>query len=130
MIVRKFKDFTLLLSDDPCEIFEYYKVDKMHGLSYKECKAYKNTKQDAYIAGWSNLIPPDFKKYYMFINLSRCTDDIRTTGLVMHELMHISGRKFRDKWSTFEEAMITWAEETTYEVIDIIKKVKNGTIKE
>lgn len=128
MIVRKFYNFTLLLSDNPCEIFDYYKIDKMHGLSLKECELYNNTKYDAYIAGWCNLVPPKFKDYFVFINLSRCTDDIRTTGLVMHELMHMTNVKFKSDWENKGEEMIGWAENTAYKIVDIIKEIKEKNI--
>ena len=31
-------NYTLLLSENPCQLFEYFNVDEMHGLSLTECK--------------------------------------------------------------------------------------------
>jgi hypothetical protein len=121
--VHKYGKYTLILSYDPCSIFNYYKVDKMHGLNLKDCSEYNNTTKDAYIAGWTN-IAPDNGKPFTFINLSRCTDDIHTMGLVMHETVHLSNMLFDGKWKDKEEDMITFAEEEAYKIVDIIKKIK------
>jgi hypothetical protein len=94
----------------------------MHGLYLHECQERDNNSEEAYIAGWCNISPTN-GKYFVFINLSRCTNDIKTTGLVMHEMMHLSSNIFQGNWETKEEEMITFAEEETYKVVDIIKKV-------
>jgi hypothetical protein len=113
--------YLLLLSKNPCELFTYFKVDELHGLSLKECEAHKNTKSDSYIAGMSNVIPNTDKRF-VFINLSRCVNDIETMGLVFHEMIHHSlwlHNYDMDK----EEEIITWAENESYEVIKTIKKL-------
>ena len=115
MIVIERKNYDLLLSNDPCEIFTHYNVAEMHGLNLIDCINYNNTNQSAYFAGWCNLIP-NSEKYYVFINLSRCNTDIETFGLIMHELMHMSFELHTD-----EEELITWAENESYEVFKIIK---------
>lgn len=124
MISKQFKEFILLLSYDPCEVFKYFKVDEMHGLNLSDCVNHVNNTQQSYIAGWCNLSPID-NSVFVFINLSRCTDDIHSTGLVFHEMMHCSGHVFNDQWATHEEEMITWAENNTYEVMNVIKRIKN-----
>ena len=121
--------YLLLLSYDPCEIFTYFNVAEMHGLNAVDCAAYPNTTEDAYIAGWSNFIPKESGEYndddsrYVFINLSRCTDDVNAFGLIMHELMH---RSFAlHNFNVYkEEEIITWAEEESYKVFEIIKNYK------
>ena len=115
--------YILLLSYNPCEIFDYYKVDEMHGLNVIDCNAHENTTESAYFAGWCNFIPNTTNKF-VFINLSRCTDDIHTFGLIMHELMHQSFDKF-DEDIEMEEEIITWAEEEAYEVYEIVKPLLN-----
>lgn len=128
MIITIFRgSYILLLSYNPCEVFTYFNVEEMHGLSYKDCEAYANTKDDAYIAGWSNFIPKESGEYtdddprFVFINLSRCTDSVSTFGLIMHELMHQSFAVHNFD-VTKEEEIITWAEEEAYEVFKLIKK--------
>ena len=124
MIVIVRGAYVLLLSYNPCDVFTYYGVEQMHGLSLNECMAYDNTKDDAYIAGWSNFVPKDSGEYdstdkrFVFINLSRCTTDVETFGLIMHELMHQSFHMHKD-----EEDIITWAEEESYEIFKIINEL-------
>ena len=115
-------EYVLLLSYDPCDIFRYYNVESMHGLSMEECQKYVNNTEQAYIAGWCNFVPKADGVYengdptYVFINLSRCGTDIETFGLIMHELMHQSFNMHTD-----EEEIITWAEEESYKVYELVK---------
>ena len=118
MIVIKRKTYELLLSHNPCEIFDYLQVDEIHGLNKKDCELHLNNTKQAYIAGWCNLYPNN-KDMYVFINLSRCTDVIHTAGLVFHELTHLSFW-LHDYDVNKEEEIITYAENESYEVIKII----------
>jgi len=117
--------YKLLLSYKPCDIFRYFQVQEMHGLSFLKCVVYKNTKHDAYIAGLSNYVPKKNNKYehgdpfFVFINLSRCTDEIETCLLVNHELIHRAFELYN--WNVdAEEEIISWAENETRKVISII----------
>ncbi len=112
-------EYTLILSHNPCDIFKHYEVSEMHGLNLADCEKYNNTTEDAYIAGWCNLSPKD-NKPFVFINLSRCTNDIKTTGLVFHEMMHLSSIKYNANMESYEEEMITFAENETYKILNII----------
>ena len=123
MIVYKFASYILLLSYNPCDIFTYYNVSEMHGLNVADCQTYNNTADDAYIAGWTNYAPNESKDVFVFINLSRCTDDVHTTGLVMHECMHMAGLLYDGCWDSHEEEMISFAEEETYKIVSIIKEL-------
>ncbi len=114
ILTVNFEQYDLILSDDPCEIFKHYGVQAMHGLSLADCQAYSNTSEDAYIAGWCNISPTG--KPFVFINLSRCTDLIKATGLVMHEMCHLY-RILTDD----EEKAISGAEAETYKVMEIVK---------
>lgn len=126
--------YILLLSYNPCDVFDYFNVDEMHGLSYKDCEAHANTKDSAYIAGWSNFVPKASGEYldnddrFVFINLSRCTDLLKTTGLIMHELMHHSFWRHSYNMDR-EEDIITWAEEETYEVYKLVKPMLGKVVK-
>jgi hypothetical protein len=117
MIVVIRKEYDLLLSSNPCDIFYHYNVEDMHGLNLYDCIAHNNTTENSYIAGWCNIIP-NTKRNYVFINLSRCNTDIETFGLIMHELMHLSFDLHTD-----EEQLITWAENESYKVFDIVTNV-------
>jgi hypothetical protein len=117
-----FEHFDLLISSNPCDIFRYYNVTELHGLTIKDCESYKNTETDAYIAGFCNLSPEG--KPFLFINLSRCTDDVHTFALIFHEAMHLSGILFDGDWENIEEKMITFAEEEAHNIFKIIKQLK------
>lgn len=112
------KDYLLLFSDDPVHLFNYFDVHEMHGLYIDECQ---------HIEGLCNYIPNKNKKYdltdpcFVFINTSVYTDPIKVFGLIMHEMIHLSLKKYQ--WNLHrEEEIITWAEEQAYEVYsDIIK---------
>jgi hypothetical protein len=117
--------YTLLLSQNPCDLFTYYNVKEMHGLSITKCQSYNNNFDSAYIAGLSNFVPKESGEYdendqrFVFINLSRCGNDVETMGLIMHEMMHHSF--FIHNYDIeLEEEIITWAEEEAYEVYKII----------
>ena len=117
--------YTLLLSECPCEIFEYYKVKCMHGLNYEDCLKHLNNKDQAYIWGWANYVPNDDLYYkfgcdrFVFINLTRCKKDFDTYGGVFHEMMHQALELYNYNM-IFEEELITWAENETKEVFKII----------
>jgi hypothetical protein len=136
MMITNFRNgYILLLSYNPCDVFNYFDVEEMHGLSLKDCQAHENTTENAYIAGWSNFVPKASGEYisnddrFVFINLSRCTDPVRTTGLIMHELMHYSF--FLHNYNIErEEEIITWAEEESYKVYNIIKPMLGKVVKE
>jgi len=122
--------YTLLLSENPCDLFTYFNVDEMHGLNYTDCKAHVNTIDDAYIWGLANYIPKKDGNYkcgdarFVFINLLRCTDGLSTFALIMHELMHHS-LELHNYNLDLEEDIITWAEHESHEVYKIITKYLN-----
>jgi hypothetical protein len=127
MYVIEMSLYTLILSYNPCDIFTYYNVEKMHGLSASECHVHENNESQAYIAGWCNYAPKESGEYvdgdrvFVFINLSRCTDDVHTMGLIMHEMMHLSFLVNGSDVEEDEEEIITWAEEQSYEVYKLVK---------
>ena len=120
MNIFSFTLYTLILSYNPCDVFKYYKVTEMHGLNLSDCEKYNNTTESAYIAGLSNVSPID-NKPFVFINLSRCNNDVETMGLIMHEMMHLSLDLHNNDLSQ-EEEIITWAELESYKVFKLINK--------
>lgn len=119
MIEIQREHYTLLLSYNPCEIFSFLKVSNLHGLYYADCILYENTTEDAYIAGWCNYYP-DSDKFFVFINLSRCTSDFETTLLIFHEMLHAAMIVYN--WNLeHEEQIVTWAENETRQVFNLIK---------
>lgn len=96
------------MSYDPCDLFEYFETEHLHGLNYMDCLSYNNSTENSYIAGLCNMIP-NSDKQFVFINLSRCGDDIDTILLINHELLHHS--MYLHNYNLHkEEEIITWAE--------------------
>ena len=68
--------FILVIGDDSLSIFDYLGVKAWSGLSVTEGKKYKESKGDAYLAGWTNELPkghPDYKysPFFVFLNEDR-----------------------------------------------------------
>ncbi len=120
--VFNYKNYTLILSKNPCDIFTHFKVEDLHGLNYKKCLRYKNTKESAYIAGLTNKTPKT-EKDFLFLNLNRLGKDKEKMGLIMHETMHLSLELHKHDIIKKEEEIITWAENEAYKIYDIIKKL-------
>lgn len=127
MIIITRDDYDLLLSTDPCEIFNYYSVTEMHGLNLDDCMKHPNTSESSYISGWCNYMPMPGKdskfsdRCFVFINLNRCNSELDLSCNLFHELMHLSGRLFNDCWDSHEEEMISYAEKETREVFELTK---------
>ena len=125
MIKINRKHYDLLLSIYPCDIFEHYGVDEMHGLNLKDCKAHANTTESSYICGLANHIPHAGEyhvsdRMFVFINLNRCNSHLDLICNLYHELMHWAINHYNEDLS-FEEEMITIAEQETREVYELIK---------
>ena len=95
--------YTLHLGNNPGELFKFYGVEEMHGLSLTECESYPATKDDAYIAGLANFIP-NTENRFVYLNTDRWS-----YGLVFHEMMHHSLYRFGYNLE-LEEEIISWAE--------------------
>lgn len=145
-----FDTYKLCLSYNPCDLFTYFNSNYLHGLDYHSCLGYTNTKEDSYISGMNNEIPRHwlwnngdkqiynrFTPRYVFINLSRCNNELDTITLIYHELLHQS-LYIHDYNMENEEEIISWAEEETKRIYKIVKDElqtnhrikKNKTIKE
>ena len=100
--------YILLIGNDATEVFDYYNVEEMHGLSRADAQAEEvdmTTPKDwdqgngVYIYGLTNYHPADKKltakdpyKPFLFINLGtfkKYSVTEKATG-VMHETMHMS----------------------------------------
>lgn len=126
MFVKKYDLYTLICSYDPADIFRYYGVKQMHGLSLDECVMYNNTVHDAYIAGLCNVNPHNRDEFFVFINLSRCSTIVDTVVLLFHEFTHLASNIFNYDWIEREEEMITFAETETLRNYKIINLLLNG----
>ena len=122
--------YIVLFGDNATEVFDYYKVDEMHGLNRKDAQAEevdKTVGNGVYIYGWTNYDPADKKltakepyKPFIFINLGtfkRYSLTEKATA-IMHETMHmailLNNWKIVDK----EEEVISFAEEQANKIIE------------
>jgi hypothetical protein len=134
-------EYILLIGNDATEIFDYYKVDKMHGLNRKDAQAQevdKSTGNGVYIYGWSNYDPADKKltakdpyKPFLFLNMGtfrKYNITEKATG-IMHETMHMG--ILLNNWNikNKEEEVITYAENEANKIIEKLKNTKLETPK-
>lgn len=122
--------YIVLFGDNATEIFDYYKVDEMHGLNRKDAQAEevdKTVGNGVYIYGWTNYDPADKKltakepyKPFIFINLGtfkRYSLTEKATA-IMHETMHMSILLNNWKIDDKEEEVISFAEEQANKIIE------------
>ncbi len=123
--------FMLLIGKDATEIFDYYSVDKMHGLNRKDAQAEevdKSAGNGVYIYGWTNYDPRDKKltaktpyKPFLFLNKKHFKGNFKDITLVNHEAMHMA--ILLNKWDIKdkEEEVISLAEEITNRIVPLLK---------
>jgi len=123
--------FMLLIGKDATEIFDYYSVDKMHGLNRKDAQAEevdKSKGNGVYIYGWTNYDPKDKKltaktpyKPFLFLNKKHFKGNFKDITLVNHEAMHmailLNNWDIKDR----EEEVISLAEEITNKIVPLLK---------
>ena len=122
--------YIVLFGDNATEVFDYYKVDEMHGLSRKDAQAEevdKTVGNGVYIYGLTNYDPADKKltakepyKPFIFINLGtfkRYSLTEKATA-IMHETMHMAILLNNWKIADKEEEVISFAEEQANKIIE------------
>jgi len=128
--------YVLLLGNNATEIFDYYKVDEMHGLNRADAQAEevdKSKGNGVYIYGWTNYDPADKKltakdphKPFLFLNMGTFKKYSATekATAVMHETMHMSillnDWNIKDK----EEEAIGFAEDEANKIIAKLSAIK------
>jgi hypothetical protein len=125
----KMGGYDLLLSYKSEDLFDYYSVDELHGLTRTACQAHNETEDGAYIAGLCNVDPHNHDKKFIYINLTRCQEDVSTALLIMHETMHMSSYRYDGCWDSHEEDMISWAELEARIIFDFIKPLRHKAVK-
>jgi hypothetical protein len=138
--VNKIKHFDmgkyiLVVGKDATDIFKYYKVKEMHGLSLKDAQAEeidKTVGNGVYMYGLTNYDPADKKltakspyKPFVFLNMGtfkKYSSSEKATA-IMHETMHmsilLSNWNIKDK----EEESIGFAEEEANKIINKLSKL-------
>ena len=119
MRIYNFKHYQLIISDKPCDIFKHFGVEDLHGLTLKECQAYNNTNENAYMAGLCNFVPGT-DKMFIFLNTSRMNNCKEKMALIFHEAMHLSLYMHNHHVNEKEEEIISWAEAEANKIFDLI----------
>lgn len=129
-----FCGFILLLSDDVREVFKYYNVAEMHGLSHE--KATKRINEGGtYCDGWANIAPFKGMKPFIFLNTKTMREKPlhETATLILHETTHLhllfweldkgdeTTFTINDFRTHYEETILTNAEETANEIMRRLK---------
>jgi hypothetical protein len=86
-ILRSNDDYEFLLGDDATDLFYYYDVKELHGLNLTDCMN-RIKEGGTYIDGMCNLIPHDYSRFYIFINMSSLNGSYKDVTLVQHETTH------------------------------------------
>lgn len=128
---KQFKDFLLILGEKSVDVFNYFKVDEMHGLTKKDALKYKENSQQAYIYGLANYIPKKPGNYkdgdpgFVFLNLNRMNGTYKDYLGIMHETVHIS--LLVNNWDieNKEEEIVTNAEKYAEDIIQYMETIKN-----
>ena len=123
--------YTLIIGEDATQIFEYYEVTEMHGLSLDGAIS-RIVEGGTYIDGLSNYHPLDKEldmklKPFLFLNLYSIQNNYSNAAvntLVMHECMHMAGKIYNGCWDSHEEEMITWAEQEANQIVRILTDKK------
>ena len=117
---KQYKDYLLVIGKSS-DIFDYFKVEELHGLKRSECY---DTPDDAYIAGLCNQFPDDPSKQFLFINEIRIGRSYKDVLLIMHEAMHLSleVHGYNLQGDT-EEVAITYGENVAKEICEYLKSI-------
>ena len=133
--------YILLIGNDSTEIFDYYKVDEMHGLNRADAQAEEvdmTVGNGVYIYGLTNYDPADKKltakdpyKPFLFLNMGtfRKYNITEKATAIMHETVHMS--ILLNNWNikNKEEEVITYAEDEANKIIEKLKNTKLETPK-
>jgi len=122
--------YVFLAGNNATEIFDYYKVDEMHGLNRKDAQAEevdKTVGNGVYIYGWTNYDPADKKltakaphKPFVFINLGTFNKNSLTQKCttIMHETAHLALLLYNWDVDNKEEDILSFAEDEANKIIE------------
>jgi hypothetical protein len=117
------QSYKLLIGKDSVEIFDYFRVKELHGLTRSEAVAYNETAADAYIFGLANYHPLDKNlslvfKPFIFINKARLNGTYEDVLGLMHEYLHMAQILSKGINDSNEEGVVTWIENEIKWIID------------
>lgn len=110
------KSYYLLVGNNSCDIFKYFRVNEMHGLSYNDCLSYD--RNGHYICGFTNYNPHNMSlKPFLFINTECLHNDYRDVTLLTHELTHMALLLYNWDIEYHEEEIVSWVEIQANEIL-------------
>ena len=123
--------YELLLGTDARQVFLYYRVSSMHGLSLSGAED-RIAEGGSYIDGLCNYNPRDTNLVknplpFVFLNIGSLQNNYSNHEVytcIMHECMHMAGLIYDGCWDSHEEEMITWAEAEANKIIVLLQKKK------
>jgi hypothetical protein len=123
--------YELLLGTDARQVFLYYRVSSMHGLSLSGAED-RIAEGGSYIDGLCNYHPKDKNLDkdplpFLFLNIGSLQNNYSNHEVytcIMHECMHMAGLMYDGCWDSHEEEMITWAEAEANKIIVLLQKKK------
>ena len=123
--------YELLLGIDARQVFLYYQVSSMHGLSLSGAED-RIAEGGSYIDGLCNYHPKDKNLDkdplpFLFLNIGSLQNNYSNHEVytcIMHECMHMAGLMYDGCWDSHEEEMITWAEAEANNIIVLLQKKK------
>jgi len=111
--------YQLLIGENSTELFNYFGVNELHGLSKSKSEQYTDTPESAYIRGMSNLSPKNPNGLpYVFFNKKRLNGTYRDVTNLMHEYLHLSRILFKDINDDNEEEIVQFIEDEVNWIID------------
>lgn len=123
--------YELLLGCDAKQVFLYYRVTSMHGLSISGAED-RIAEGGSYIDGLCNYHPRDKNLDktplpFLFLNINSLQNNYSNHEVytcIMHECMHMAGLMYDGCWDSHEEEMIMWAEAEANKIIVLLQKKK------
>jgi hypothetical protein len=114
MDIIYYAQFVLLIGNNAVDLFDYYGVQEMHGVSKAQCIE-RIAEGGTYIDGFANYNPKDTALTkellpFVFINRQALHGDYRDVTLINHEMAHMSLLLHDWNVETDEEQIVTWAE--------------------
>lgn len=114
MDIIYYAQFVLLIGNSAVDLFDYYGVQEMHGVSKTQCIE-RIAEGGTYIDGFANYNPKDTALTkellpFVFINRQALHGDYRDVTLINHEMVHMSLLLHDWNVETDEEQIVTWAE--------------------
>jgi hypothetical protein len=116
--------YQLLIGDKSIDLFDYFRVDELHGLTREAAEVFPDSDDSAYIYGMCNYHPLDknlsmLYKPYLFLNKMRLNGTYKDVTGMMHEYLHLAKILAKsDITDSQEESMVSWIEKEINWVIE------------